>query len=152
MSKLRPPEMTDPFAIAIALDEFANLEAAAPYWIDDDDAEPGLDFCLTCAEKAAADSGSIGVVVACESKESDGCRHCEVCARVLDYLLTEYGVLEELSHFEENPPTAPLYKETAFHIARLVEGISETLDEKARAAILRIASAALVLVEDTDHA
>lgn len=133
--------------IQAVLDAVAAIDPPYPHWIEGNpDAEiECYDYCLSCAEKKASTLDGARVVGYGCASERDGCCHCATCGCILDYMLTKHGVLEELSHFERNPPQAPLSADEAFHIARMVEGIDELDEDAHKAAVLRVAETAASL-------
>lgn len=111
------------------LDGFAGLNPPYQRWLGGDKADAGPSYCQSCAEKAvAADLGEfVDGGWPCQS-EDDTCQHCETCGCLLDYTLNGYGVSAELDHFSEYPPKAPISKELAYHVARVLEGAPENVD------------------------
>lgn len=105
-----------------ALLDFANIETPFPHWMSGDKAEPSYCYCEPCAEKELAAGNGEFVDGGWGSEESDTCIHCETCGRVLSYVLTEYGVASEIAHFRKRFRTdvRPLYKDEAYHLARIL--------------------------------
>lgn len=117
--------------IVTALDQYgySGRLLEYPYWL----CTGGLvvvDFdllCLACIRKKVAQdaldprfiSGGHGPEI-----ESDSCCHCATCGRLLEYTLSESGGFYELAHFSENLPVT-MDRETALHVARMVEAIPE---------------------------
>lgn len=124
----------------LALDRYADQDAPYPCWLASDDHDDDEEYyCPDCAAKAVASRPGFRVVSDGCASEHDGCCHCSDCGKLLAYVLTDYGVKAELEHFREHPPTAPLDKEVAAHIARIIAGASDN------AAAIALAQAALAL-------
>lgn len=100
------------------LDEISGLNPPDTRWMMDGDAGPS--YCPACAEKKAAETND-RVDGGYRVMENDGCCHCDGCGALLTYTLTEYGVSEELFHFQRRRFRKPLHPEVAYHVARLVE-------------------------------
>ncbi len=111
--------------IVMDLDAFAGAEPPPVSWVSGVDAEAGIYYCPDCAKKAADSYKNADFESGMGGEESDGCAHCDTCGCLLSYSLTDYGVMEELDHFKENPPIAPLSQEEAYHIARMVAGAGD---------------------------
>lgn len=92
---------------------FAKMRPEYPCWMGNGDAGPS--YCRACAKKRAAETGD-DVDGGYRRYENDGCCHCDLCGVVLDYELTEYGVFEEIEHFQKRRFRAPLNREEAYHI------------------------------------
>lgn len=103
-------------------DFIADFDVPLPYWVADgnDDGNDGGVYCRDHAVVAVAKAGGDAILDGGWSLESDGCRHCETCSRVLQYSLTNYGIDSEISHFLGNQPTKPLGEEEAYHIERIL--------------------------------
>lgn len=116
----------DPNDAVRVLDAYADMSPKNPCWLDGDDANAGLSYCRDCAEKAVAAGDGDSVDGGWDWQKSDGCVHCETCGALLGYVLTEYGVEEELDHFSQDKSiTTPLSKDVAFHVARVLEAAPE---------------------------
>lgn len=125
------------------LERYADIDPAPACWFETDDGDWDMnDYCEECCRKEMAKhpgahmSGDGGCW-----PESDSCRHCETCGKLLGYTLTNYGVRAEIEHFTMHPPEAPLSKEEAFHIARMLAGAADG-DETA----ISIARSAVALI------
>lgn len=113
--------MNAPGAVAmiIALDSYAAVPRA-PYWLEHSN-ESSETYCYDCAQKELAKypdallGGGYG-------GENDGCLHCETCGALLDYTLTNYGTNSEIVHFRTVRFRAPLSREEAYHVARMLAG------------------------------
>lgn len=115
--------MSEHYDLMRRLDDFARIDPAPGYWIETEngDAYDCKDYCRECAEKKMAER--LGMRLCGDGgswRERDSCRHCATCGVVLGYMLTNYGVRAEIEHFARHPPTAPLHRDDAFHIARVV--------------------------------
>ena len=106
--------------LLLKLETFANLEPPFQHWLAGDNADAGPSYCRPCAEKAVAEGKGELVDGGFPCLEDDTCQHCETCGCLLDYELNNYGVATELEHFSEHPPKAPISKELAYHIARVL--------------------------------
>ena len=126
-----------PHEIVSKLDQFSGIEAAPICWLVHNGNEGHENYCRSCAETMAGDGD---VVVGETPSECDSCYHCDKCGRVLDYSLTEHGVLSELDHFHQYPPTAPLKNGDAFHIARILEAVPDNPEAQ------RLAESAVQLI------
>lgn len=112
--------MADPHDLISRLEDFANLEPPYQRWLGGDNADAGPSYCKPCAEKAVAAGKGEFVDGGFPGAEDDTCQHCETCGCLLHYSLTDYGVASELEHFSEHPPEAPVGKEEAYHIVRVL--------------------------------
>ena len=54
---------------------------------------------------------------------SDGCVHCVECGVLLQYELTDYGLENELSHWEDCPPDKNSNGDEYYHLARIAGGV-----------------------------
>lgn len=97
------------------------------------------DVCRACGEDAKKPGETLQQL---DTPESDYCRHCYRCGCILCYSLTDIGVSEELGHFRENPPSAPLSRSVAYHIARILEAAPD--DREAQA----LGAAAVMAIEE----
>ena len=120
------------FALGAALDAYAALEPEPICWTAGSKADQGSDYCRSCAERrvwasfaAVPSPGGLFVDGGWGGDESDGCAHCADCDCILDYYLTDFGVESELEHFHGRRLGAPVSRETAFHIARVIEAAPE---------------------------
>ena len=116
----RGKPMADLQDLISRLKEFVDLEPPYQRWLAGEGADPCLSYCEGCAEKAVADGKGDFIDGGFPGGESDGCEHCEICGCLLHYSLTDYGALAELAHFAENPPKAPVSKEMAYHVLRVL--------------------------------
>lgn len=105
-----------------ALFGFASIQPEYPCWMANGDAGPS--YCFACATKKAAETGD-EVDGGYRRYENDGCCHCDICGVLLDYTLTEYGVSEELDHYERRRFRAPLHPEDAYHVGCLLRDAPE---------------------------
>ncbi len=123
--------------LSLLFDEYAALDPEPGYWIEIEDGGNGETYCLRCVkEKDAGRDKYSGY--GCGA-EQDGCLHCAKCGQLLDYVLTDYGALEELAHFKtvKFRRDKPLDRETAFYIARLLEAKGNDME------VIRIAARAI---------
>lgn len=119
--------------LAHLFDQYANLHPSAGYWLMDNEHET---FCQRCVEKIAKGREYTGYGCAAEQ---DGCLHCDRCGVTLDYVLTDHGALEELSHFKtvKFRRGKSLDRQTAYHLARLIAARDHDMD------VIRIAAKAI---------
>ncbi len=90
-----------------------------PYWLIGEDES----LCWKCLHAKMPDA-EIGVdFEGGYCWESDGCFHCEKCGRLLQFILTEYGVASELAHYAEFPPEKFREPDLCYHLARVAYGI-----------------------------
>lgn len=110
--------------LSFLFDKYANLSPEPGYWLEEECDET---YCLRCIKKIAA--GRLYSGYGCAA-EQDGCLHCSECGKLLDYVLTDHGALEELHHFKtvKFRPNKPLDRETAYHLARLIAARDNDLD------------------------
>lgn len=110
--------------LSLLFDKYANLNPDAGCWVDDDDAGT---YCPGCAKKIA--KGRPISSYGCAA-EQDGCLHCDKCGKLLDYVLTDHGALEELQHFKSVKfrRIKRLDRETAYHLARLIAAREHDMD------------------------
>lgn len=125
--------------LAMLFDEYAALDPGPGYWINNDDTRvPEGDYCRSCAleknETIAGDLCTYG-----SASEQDGCLHCHKCGKLLSYVLTDHGANAELDHFKTKTfrKNKHLDRETAFHLARLIEAKPNDLN------VVRIAARAI---------
>lgn len=114
-------------ALIDALDQFAGDIAQSVYWLSEsEEFDCSHDFCRSCAEQNVA--GHLECIDGGDwySGESDGSRVCYNCGQCLAYSLTDYGASEELVHFIDNPLTAPISRQTAYEVARLLSALPES--------------------------
>lgn len=101
--------------------------------------DEGLLWCKNCAEETLAnalpllpeserDEHRLCVAGMAASGE-DTPAQCFKCHADLDYLLTDWGIRNELEHFEDEPPSGP-YVNLAWQIARLLESAEGTEHEE----------------------
>jgi hypothetical protein len=129
--------MSEAVEIQIALNRYAGMNRANPYWLSNDDC--GYTYCRKCALKAlkAKPGAELDGGFHCES---DSCQHCETCGKLLDYTLTNCGAAEEIDHFSKARFREPLDRDEAYHIARMLG--ANTDDEAA----LKIARRAITKI------
>lgn len=110
--------------LSLLFDQYANLNPGSGYWLLDDETET---YCHACVVKIAAGREFSGYGCAAEQ---DGCLHCDKCGKLLDYVLTDHGALEELSHFKtvRFRRDKPLDRDTAYHLARLIAARDHDMD------------------------
>jgi hypothetical protein len=101
------------------------------------------DYCGDCIDEAfakakAENPGKELFIGSTCGSEQDGCLHCAACGRLIAYTLTDYGVRDELAHFEENRIGGGwndgLGSDEFYHIARAAIGAA-CIDELAGRAI-----------------
>lgn len=105
----------------------AAVETPYQHWLGGDDADQGQSYCRPCAEKKVAE-GKGEFIDGGYQQDSDVCSHCDDCGRLLEYNLTESGVVAELEHFRLNAPSAPVSAECAFHLVKLLEHHNDNPD------------------------
>lgn len=132
-------------ALAILLQHASTLDVPYPHWLGGENVDQGPSYCRACADAKVA-AGEAEYVDGGWQQDDDNCCHCEVCQRLLEYNLTEYGFATELEHYRSNPPAAPLDPEDAFHIAKVLECDPENAEAVA------IAVAAALLIEPSTTA
>lgn len=96
------------------------IRPEAAYWLDSD---AGPSYCHACVRVARGREFELGPLLAepawydrdewCDAffdgidggfdTTSDSTQYCEICRKTLSYILTDYGVEEEMSYFRENP-------------------------------------------------
>lgn len=124
MTSAAANQKRDARQMADALDRYAGLDVPPPYWLSGVDALASFLYCRSCVEKVAAEYAHAGVDGG-YGGESDSCRHCENCGRLLDYTLTDDGAGEEIAHFRTVTFTKPLSFDEAYHVARLLEAAED---------------------------
>lgn len=82
-------------AIHILDQREAQLEL--PYWFTEDESPS---YCELCIKAIKPDAEWIEDYAGGYNCESDGSVICEHCGKGLQYTLTDYGVEQEMSHFE----------------------------------------------------
>lgn len=117
----------------------AQAETGRMHWIARHECDEEETFCYECGEKRRQELLCICIFLRLLGHpidpnawdnleeldggwgafESDGCRHCETCGKILDYCLTAWGVGAEIDHFEENGFS--LNPDECFHILRIIE-------------------------------
>ena len=118
--------MSEAFDMAGMLESYAGFDPDPPYWFYGSRIDYEGFYCWTCAEIAVFCGLAEGVDGGWSGQsESDTCMHCVGCDDPLYYWLSEYGVEYELGHFQRYTSIRPLSRETAFHIARLVESAKD---------------------------
>ena len=107
--------------LSLIFDKYANLSPEDPHWICDGVGDEGKDFCRRCALAKIKKDGK-GQLSMSVAPESDGCVHCTVCGKLLDYTLTDHGGDAELDHFRgvKFRRGKPLDRDTAYHLARML--------------------------------
>ncbi|MDE2597767.1 MAG: hypothetical protein KGL44_12915 [Sphingomonadales bacterium] len=117
------------------------------FWLESD---CGPSYCHSCAIKARADEFGLGVPLRdsnrwhCETDleeafydgidggrdlESDSTAACYSCGETLSYILTDYGVTEELGYYLESP-LASVRAEDSYALDRLCLNIYEGSSRK----------------------
>lgn len=91
-----------------------------PFWFMDDESDV---YCYDCIQvlKPGAKMGE-DYIGGLGNDEEDSPLHCERCGALLGYVLTDYGVDEELYHFIENPPNINDPDE-CYELARIAYGV-----------------------------
>ena len=143
----------EPHEIRQRLDAFARskgFKAKDPYYIWGEFrlttpdggvlyTDEGLLWCKECAEAAVSkalpllpeeERDAHRLNPAGVSSGEDTPAQCFKCHADLDYLLTDWGIRNELEHFEDEPPSGP-YVNLAWQIARLLESAEGTEHEEA---------------------
>lgn len=115
------------------------IEPPAQHWLDSD---AGASYCHPCAIKARAEEFGFGPPLQPDwwrretkleqafwdgidggfDTESDVTEACETCGKTLSYILTDYGVEEELSYYLESPLVS-VRDEDAYALDRLTLNI-----------------------------
>jgi hypothetical protein len=129
--------MDDGTDLQIRLDRYAGYNRADPYWLSTDDC--GYTYCRKCALEALAaspgaelDGGFFG--------EGDHSEFCETCGKSLDYTLTNYGASVEIDHYRKVKFRAPLDRDEAYYVARMLGADRDNEDavKIARRAVAKI--------------
>ena len=129
--------------LATFLHGLAGACAEAPYYLggDDDSYEVrgtyielnidlGANFCRPCARSVARmleahgypkDGSGEWVPLCPDDAETDTSQHCAWCCRLLEYTLTDEGAAQEAAHYVEHPPSWPLPREEAYHLAAIYD-------------------------------
>lgn len=102
----------------LSLERYANLSPEPVCWISGPDAEESISYCPSCAANKAG--GQSVVVCAGSAVEDDSCCYCDSCGKLLNYTLTNAGVLAELAHFATRRFRRHPAKTEAYEIARIV--------------------------------
>ncbi len=97
------------------------IQPGPQFWLESD---AGPSYCWPCAIKARAEEFGFGIPLhdsnrwCCETDleeafyegidggrdlEGDSTQHCDTCGTTLSYILTDYGVDEEVGYWLENP-------------------------------------------------
>ena len=127
----------------------APLDPPPMHWIGEGDAGP--DYCRECCERIVANHNAYSAPKDwwyveggwdCR-RSSDTPSACEECGKTLGYSLTEYGVSEEIEHFLENMPTAPMGHEEAYALGAMLEGAAWHKDAEIVANAMKIGAAAI---------
>lgn len=124
--------------LADRLDGYAALDPPPCCWIETATGQASHDdYCPACATAAVAKLPELAGAEIWQRSDppapDDSCCHCSTCGALLAYALTEAGVDEELAHFAAHPPAAPLSRDTAYHIARIVEAAPDDTEAVALA-------------------
>lgn len=87
--------------------ELDRREASPPneYWLfGDSEIDEAEGYCFDCVRIRLYEEmyHAKGYTHAYPTGESDGVKACDRCGLLLDYVLTEHGVIEEMGHFLEN--------------------------------------------------
>lgn len=106
-------------ALAVLHQHASQLDVPFPHWLGGEAVDQGPSYCRACADAKVA-AGEAEYVDGGWQQDDDGCCHCDVCGRLLEYNLTDYGASSEIEHYQASPPSAPLSPEDAFHIAKML--------------------------------
>lgn len=97
------------FEAEAALQPLAKRAKARPqHWLSGPGMDEGISWCRKCAEKQAAKLGKaqkqeIRVEGGYDVQDEDGPRFCEGCGHIVEFHLTEFGILSYLPEFEKDP-------------------------------------------------
>lgn len=105
-----------------------------PYWFhelpDGSEADEGTSYCLDCLKKHFGPTFDYAKHIGDYFgggypgyNESDGCECCEDCGKLLSYVLTDYGVESELTHYHEYQCFDWNDADSCFMLARIAHGI-----------------------------
>jgi hypothetical protein len=97
------------FEAEAALAPLAKRAKARPqHWLSGDGIDEAISWCRRCAEKEAAKIGKaekkeIRVDGGYDVQDEDGVRFCEGCGHIVEFHLTEFGMLSYIQEFEKDP-------------------------------------------------
>jgi len=121
MSHTHAAAVHDVEATLLRLEKVASaLQVPYPHWLGGEHVDQGPSYCRPCAEAKVA-AGEAESVDGGWQQDNDGCCHCETCGCLLHYTLTDYGIEEELRHFNSQPAPCDVTPEVAYHLARVLE-------------------------------
>ena len=107
-----------------ALSRLAKKAKARPqHWLTGDGMDEAVSWCRRCAEKEAAKQRKAGKDVRVdggrEIQDEDGTRFCEGCGHIVEFHLTEFGILSYIDQFEkESAVKDPV---SAYELSRFFE-------------------------------
>lgn len=81
---------------------------------------PSLSYCPDCANLIEAATGYEFDGGHYSPPLSDNCEHCEKCGVVLHYILSENGLVNEITHYLESESASSLNAEEAYHLYRML--------------------------------
>jgi hypothetical protein len=111
------------------LDKRAS-EPSYQHWLTGEGQDESYSYCRGCVVPEIGprpESWMRGIGL----EDSDGVALCECCGALLEYVLTDYGVMEELFHFEECPDSFDWNNaDQCYELARIAHGIYENPDQE----------------------
>lgn len=104
---------------AIRLLDQREAELEMPFWFTEDE---GPTYCEDCIKVIMPDAEWIEDYAGGYCGESDSPEICERCGKLMQYTLTDYGVEQELYHFEDGKLDWDR-PEDCYELARVAHGI-----------------------------
>lgn len=96
------------------------------YWMTGDGQDESYSYCREClfpeiGPRPESCSRGIGM------EESDGVELCECCGVLLDYVLTDYGITDELFHFADTPESFDWNDpDQCYEVSRVANGVDDS--------------------------
>ena len=110
----------DAFKLILRLDRYANLELERSYWLSGDNADEGPSYCLECAKKELAKGLGEYISGGEYAQECDTYEQCYMCAKMLDYHLTDHGAEREYDWLKYKR-FKRLGRDNAYMVARILD-------------------------------
>lgn len=100
------------------------------HWLTGEGQDESYSYCVNCiCPEIGPRPESWGHGIGME--ESDSVAMCECCGALLSYVLTGYGVMEELFHFEETPDSFDWNNANqCYELSRVADGIDNNPEQE----------------------